>query len=144
MFWKSAFLASIWKYLGHFGAIFAIIVIFWVIFGGILSILLKFRVNFLLDLYVCFQVRFFNLTLSAGVVSVCLSSVCYHWVFLSGSIYSRVHVVKWSLWGISWTMPKDFSKFSFLPLFWVKNSKKMAQKWHFCTKCWGLFSWSHL
>ena len=44
-----------------------------------------------------YQVRFFNLTLSAGVVSVvCLSSVGYHchWAFFSGSIYSHVHVVK--------------------------------------------------
>ncbi len=37
-----------------------------------------------------------------------------------------------------------FQNFHFYPFFWVKNSQKMAQKWHFCTKCWGLFSWSHL
>ena len=81
--------------------------------------------------YINYQVRFFNLTLSAGVVSVCVSScVCYHWAFLSGSICSRVHVVKWSLWGIYRTMPKDFSKFSFLPLFLggkqSKNGPKMT------------------
>ena len=33
-------------------------------------------------------------------MSVCRVFVCYHLAFLSGSIYSRVHVVKWSLWGI--------------------------------------------
>ena len=137
--------------------------------------------------YINYQVRFFNLTLSAGVVCVCRVSVTtgpffleasavvfmwsnghygvylrpcrrifqnfhfypFFWVknsqkwpkndifalsagaFFSGSIYSRVHVVKWSLWGISWTMPKDFSKFSFLPLFLGEKQSKNGPKMTF-------------
>ena len=91
-----------------------------------------------------YQVRFFNLTLSAGVVCVvCRLFVTTGPFFLEASTV----VFMWSNghYGV-YLGPcrRIFQNFHFYPFFWVKNSQKMAQKWHFCTKCWGLFSWSHL
>ena len=93
-----------------------------------------------------YQVRFFNLTLSAGVVSVVCLCVCRvlplglsFWKHLQSCSCGQMVTMGY----ISDHAEGFFKIFIFTPFLGEKQSK-MAQKWHFCTKCWGLFSWSHL
>ena len=69
------------------------------------------------------------LTLSNGVVSVCVS-VCMQWAFFFESIYSHVYGVKWSLWGVPIGSFLNFSKIlifgHFLAVFGSKLTPKLT------------------
>ena len=75
-----------------------------------------------------YQVRFFNQTLSAGVVSVV---VCLFVTIGRFFLEAFTDVFIWSIWGISRTMLKDFSKFSFFDDFWALFWSNLTKNWHF-------------